>query len=69
MFFKFYTFDLFQEKIIELEDIENLEEESNKVDDIPKMKMDVMGLDYSAIMTRVRYLLIIFFYYICIWIK
>lgn len=52
--FIFYTFNLFQEKIKELEGKENLEE-GDEMDVIPKMKMDVMGLDHSAIMARVRF--------------
>lgn len=40
---------------MELESKENLE---NEQEDIPEMKMDVMGLDHSAIMARVGYILI-----------
>ena len=50
------VFNQFQKKIKELEEKENLNEESNDEVIIPEMKMDVMGLDHSAIMARVRYL-------------
>lgn len=43
-----------KKKIKELEDSENLTEESNDEVIIPEMKMDVMGLDHSAIMTRLN---------------
>ncbi|XP_060879871.1 putative ribosome-binding factor A, mitochondrial [Metopolophium dirhodum] len=43
-----------KEKIKELEDKENLKNESNDEVDIPEMKMDVMGLDHSAIMARLN---------------
>ncbi|KAE9532705.1 hypothetical protein AGLY_009786 [Aphis glycines] len=43
-----------KKKIKELEDSENLTEENNDEVIIPEMKMDVMGLDHSAIMTRLN---------------
>ncbi|XP_025196425.1 putative ribosome-binding factor A, mitochondrial isoform X1 [Melanaphis sacchari] len=43
-----------KKKIEELEDTENLTEDSNDEVIIPEMKMDVMGLDHSAIMARLN---------------
>ncbi|KAL4119126.1 hypothetical protein QTP88_011978 [Uroleucon formosanum] len=43
-----------KEKIKELEDKENLKDESNDEVIIPEMKMDVMGLDHSAIVARLN---------------